>query len=182
MPLNGTAQLANGETLSVLRWVPDFYKQDNEVFQKSDQVNNPAVQLALTDAKGETKKLWIFYSEVNSTKGQGAPYDFALKSATWLNFTGLEVSRHPGQLGVWIGVVLMAIGLVVAFYTHHVRIWAVVTNDGKGGKLLWVGGTTNKNRDRFQLKFEQIKTALREELGSEAPPNPKQDEKTLSPA
>jgi len=182
VPLDAKTQLADGKTLSILRWVPDYYKQDNEVYQKSDQPKNPAVQLALTDAKGETKKLWIFYSENNSTNGQGAPYDFALKSATWLNYTGLEVSHHPGQLGVWIGVVLMAIGLVVAFYTHHVRIWAVVIPDGKGGKLLWVGGNTNKNRDRFQLKFEQIKTALREELGSEAPANPKREDKTLSPA
>ena len=183
VPMNGKAALPDGESLSVLRWVPDYYVQDNEVYQKSDQVNNPAVQLALTDAKGETKKLWIFYSQGNTTKGQTAPYEFSIKAATWLYYTGLEVSHHPGQLGVWIGVVLMAIGLVVAFYTHHVRIWAVVTDDGKGGKLLWVGGTTNKNRDKFQLKFEQIKAALREELESEAPANleTKREEKTLSP-
>ena len=80
----------------------------------------------------------------------------------------MKVSHQPGQFGVWIGVVLMAIGLVIAFYTQHVRIWAAIIDDGKGGKLLWVGGTTNKNRDRFQAKFEQIKTALQEELGGTA--------------
>jgi cytochrome c biogenesis protein len=183
VPMHGKAALPDGESLSVLRWVPDYYVQDKEVYQKSDQVNNPAVQLAVTNANGESKQLWIFYSEKNSTKGQGGTYDFSLKSATWLYFTGLEVSRHPGQLGVWIGVVLMAIGLVVAFYTQHVRIWAVVSTDAKGGKLLWVGGTTNKNRDKFQQKFEQIKAALREEFESEAPADieTKREEKTLSP-
>ena len=183
VPMNGKATLPDGESVSIARWVPDYYMQDGEVYQKSDEVNNPAVQLALSDAKGVTKELWIFYSDKNSSKGQGASYDFSLKSAEWLNFTGLEVSHHPGQLGIWIGVVLMAIGLVVAFYTHHVRIWAVVSTDAKGGKLLWVGGTTNKNRDKFQLKFEEIKAALREELGSEAPaaPKAKREEKSLSP-
>ena len=174
VPLGGqVAALPDGESLSILRWVPDYYVQDNEVYQKSDRATNPAVQLGVTNAKGETKKLWILYSQLNSTKGQGGPYDFAIKSAVWSNYTGLEVSHHPGQLGVWIGVVLMAIGLVVAFYTHHVRIWAAVSKDGKGGKMLWVGGTTNKNRDKFQQKFELIKTALREELAGEAPPDPK---------
>jgi cytochrome c biogenesis protein len=185
VPLNGKAALADGESLSVLRWVPDYYVQDNEVFNKSDDPENPAVQLGLTNSKGETKKLWILYSKLDSTKGQDAPYEFALKNATWAKFTGLEVSHQPGQFGVWIGVVLMAIGLVIAFYTQHSRVWATVIEDGKGGKLLWMGGTTNKNRDRFQAKFELIKTALHEQLGDEAAAKANQKnskEKTLTQA
>ena len=181
VPLNGKASLSDGESLSVLRWVPDYYVQDNEVYKKSDEPENPAVQLGLTNAQGETKKLWILYAQANSTKGQDAPYDFALKNATWSKFTGLEVSHQPGQFGVWIGVVLMAFGLVIAFYTQHMRVWATIIDDGKGGKLLWAGGTTNKNRDRFQAKFEQIKTALHEELGGAAS-NSKNTENTLTKA
>jgi cytochrome c biogenesis protein len=184
LPLNGKAALPDGESLSVLRWVPDYYIQDNEVYKKSDDPENPAVQLGLTNAKGETKKLWILYSQLNSTKGQDAPFEFALKHATWAQFTGLEVSHQPGQFGVWFGVVLMAIGLVIAFYTQHSRIWAMIIEDGKGGKLLWVGGTTNKNRERFQAKFEQIKTALQEELSAPgaAGNNYKNEVKTLTKA
>jgi cytochrome c biogenesis protein len=181
VPLNGKAVLADGESLSILRWIPDFYVQDNEVFKKSDNPENPAVQLGLTNAKGETRKLWILYSQQNSTKGQDAPYEFALNGATWAKYTGLEVSHQPGQFGVWIGVVLMAFGLVIAFYTQHSRIWATVIDGGKDGQLLWVGGTTNKNRDRFQAKFEQIKVALREELGGAAQVN-KNSENTLTKA
>jgi cytochrome c biogenesis protein len=184
VPLHGSATLPDGETLSFLRWVPDYYVQDNEVYTKSEDPDNPAVQLGLTNAKGETKKLWILYSRMNSTKGQDAPYDFAIKAAAWAKFTGLEVSHQPGQFGVWIGVVLMAFGLVIAFYTQHVRIWASVIEDGKGGKLLWMGGTTNKNRDRFQIKFDQIKTALQAELGGDAAgeKNPQNQENTLTKA
>jgi cytochrome c biogenesis protein len=184
VPMDGKALLADGESLSVLRWVPDYYVQDNEVYKKSDDPENPAVQLGLTNAKGETKKLWILYSKMNSTKGQDAPYEFAIKNATWAQFTGLEVSHHPGQFGVWIGVVLMAIGLVIAFYTQHSRIWAAIAEDGKGGKFLWVGGTTNKNRDRFHTKFEQIKTALQEQLGGPAAAhtNRKTEDETLTKA
>jgi cytochrome c biogenesis protein len=183
VPLNGKAVLPDGESLSIVRWVPDYYVQDSQIFQKSEDPDNPAVQLGVTNANGQSKKLWILYSQLNSTKGQDAPYEFSIKSAEWAKYTGLEVSHHPGQLGVWIGVVLMAIGLVVAFYTQHVRVWAAIGDDGNGGKQLWVGGTTNKNRDKFQIKFEQIKTALREELGAPAAGNniPKSQEKTLSP-
>jgi cytochrome c biogenesis protein len=184
VPLSGNAVLADGESLSVLRWIPDYYIQDNQVYKKSDDPQNPAVQLGLTDAKGATKKLWILYSQQNSTKGQDAPYEFALKNASWAKYTGLEVSHQPGQFGIWTGVVLMAFGLVIAFYTQHTRIWAMIVEDGKGGKLLWVGGTTNKNRDRFQTKFEQIKTALQEELGGavNSKTNQKNEDKTLTKA
>jgi cytochrome c biogenesis protein len=184
VPIEGKATLADGESLSILRWVPDYYVQDGEIFQKSEYAENPAVQLGLTNAKGETKKLWILYSQANSTSGQESPYEFSIKSATWVKFTGLEVSHQPGQFGIWAGVVLIAFGLVLAFYTQHVRVWATIVEDGKGGKLLWVGGTTNKNRDRFQAKFEQIKAALQEELGgnSAAKSNEKFEEKTLTKA
>jgi cytochrome c biogenesis protein len=182
VPLNGKALLSDGESLSVLRWIPDFYIQDNEIYKKSDDPENPAVQLGLTNAKGETKKLWILYSQMNSTKGQDAPYEFAIKSATWAKYTGLEVSHQPGQFGVWIGVVLMAFGLVIAFYTQHMRVWVAIAEDDKGGKLLWVGGTTNKNRDRFQTKFEQIKAALLEELGGAGVKSEQENDKTLTKA
>jgi cytochrome c biogenesis protein len=183
VPLTGQAKLPDGESLSILRWVPDYYVQDKEVFKKSDSPDNPAVQLALTNDKGETKKLWILYDKMNSTQGQDAPYVFSIKSATWSKYTGLEVSHHPGQLGIWIGVVLMAIGLVVAFYAQHLRIWAAIAEDGKGGKVLWVGATANKNRDRLKIRFDQIAEALRQELGTAAPaaPDSKSNPKTLSP-
>jgi cytochrome c biogenesis protein len=181
VPLTGKASLADGESLSILRWVPDYYIQDNEIYTKSEDAENPAVQLGLTNAQGETRKLWLLYDQGNSTKADGAPYAFALKGATWAQFTGLEVSHQPGQFGVWIGVVLMAFGLVIAFYTQHSRVWATVIDDGKGGKLLWAGGTTNKNRDRFKAKFEQITAALQEELGGAAPANTN-SENTLTKA
>jgi hypothetical protein len=62
------------------------------------------------------------------------------------------------------------------------RVWAAIAEDGKGGKLLWVGGTTNKNRDRFQTKFEQIKAALLEELGGAAAKSDQENDKTLTKA
>jgi cytochrome c biogenesis protein len=181
VPMNGKATLSDGESLSILRWVPNYYIQDNEIYTKSVEPENPAVQLGLTNAQGETKKLWLLYDQGNSTKADGAPFVFALKGATWAQFTGLQVSAQPGQFGIWAGVVIMAFGLVLAFYTQHTRVWATVIDDGKGGLLLWVGGTTNKNRDRFQTKFEKIKAALLEELGGVATAN-KNSENTLTRA
>lgn len=189
VPLDGKLSLAGGESLAVLRFIPDYYVQDNVVYKKSDDLVRPAAQLGLTNAKGETKEFWTCYQDANCTGNANAPdatYDFALTDVAVVetNVTGLEVSHQPGQFGIWIGVVLMAFGLVIAFYTQHVRIWATIAEDGKGGKLLWVGGTTNKNRERFQAKFDQIKTALQVELGAGtvSKSNQKTEEITLTKA
>jgi cytochrome c biogenesis protein len=193
VPFEGKATLADGESLSIAHFIPEYYEMDNQIYKKSDDLTRPAAQLQLTNAKGEVKTLWSCYGDPNcaaNAKAQDVGYTFAIADAdvTKANVTGLEVSHHPGQLGIWIGVVLMAIGLVVAFYLQHVRIWAAVSEDGKGGKLLWIGGMANKNRDKFQIKFEQIKAALTEELGVDAVAKKdsskqvhKNEEKTLSP-
>jgi cytochrome c biogenesis protein len=190
VPFEGKATLPDGETVSMLHFIPNYYVIDNQVYKKSDEMERPAAQLQLTDSKGKAKTFWTCYGDnncVSSADSQDLPYNFSIVDLAGVkaNVTGLEVSHHPGQLGVWIGVVLMAIGLVVAFYTHHVRIWAAISDDGKGGRLLWIGGTANKNRDKFQMKFEEIRKALREELGAEAAgntihKNTKSEEKTLA--
>ena len=164
-----SVKLQDGESLSILRWVPDAYVQDDQVFQRSDEFQNFAFQLGLTAANGQTKSLWMFPIQQNSTKGQKAAYEFAVtEEPKMAQYTGLEVSHQPGQFGVWAGVVVMAFGLIIAFYTQHTRVWAVII-ESESGKQLWVGGTTNKNRDRFQTKFEKIKAELAKELNTKAP-------------
>ena len=58
----------------------------------------------------------------------------------------------------------MGVGLFVAFYTVHVRLWVVAVPDSKGKLALWIGGQANKNKDRFEQKFEDVVESIREEL------------------
>jgi cytochrome c biogenesis protein len=79
-------------------------------------------------------------------------------------FTGLEVSHEPGQWAVWAGVVLMAIGLTFVFYVVHMRFWVVTVQDASGSLSLWIGGTANRNRDAFEIKFKHVVEQIQEEL------------------
>jgi cytochrome c biogenesis protein ResB len=83
--------------------------------------------------------------------------------------TGLEVSYEPGQWFVWAGCVLMGVGLFVAFYTVHMRIWAVAVPNTGGKLILWIGGAANKNKDRFEQKFEEVVAEIRDEIESNTP-------------
>ncbi len=100
VPMNGKATLADGESLSVLRWVPDYYIQDNEIYTKSEDAENPAVQLGSDQCSGRNQEAVDPLHRGNSTKGRST-LRFALKGATWAQYTGLKfrISRASLESG-----------------------------------------------------------------------------------
>ena len=80
--------------------------------------------------------------------------------------TGLEVAYEPGQWLVWSGCILMVAGLFVAFYMVHMRVWVAAVPNAAGQLVLWIGGAANKNKDRFEQKFEEAVTEIRSELNN----------------
>jgi cytochrome c biogenesis protein len=93
-----------------------------------------------------------------------SPYTFDPKDLKTGIFTGLQVSHEPGQWAVWAGVILMAIGLTFVFYVIHMRFWIVPLRDSRGGLALWVGGSSNRNRDAFDHTFKALVEQLQKEL------------------
>jgi cytochrome c biogenesis protein len=56
---------------------------------------------------------------------------------------------------------MMLLGLTLAFFLSHKRIWLRVTNDGERTKLL-VAGTSNKNKVGFEKDFEALVAKLKQ--------------------
>jgi cytochrome c biogenesis protein len=152
-------------SVRLARFIPDYYSQDGEVFKRSDSINNPAFQLALIDKAGVETKIWLMPRDRNMT--DEAPYRFAATDMKALEFTGLEVAFQPGQWFVWGGVVLMAIGLSIVFYLSHTRIWAVIVNDDASTTALWIGGACNRNKEKFETRFQEIVDGIKAELNPE---------------
>ncbi len=114
-----------------------------------------------------TKKppsLWIFPAYNGASQGAVTKYKFDFRDVDMGYYTGLEVSHEPGQWLVWGGVLLMGLGLFVAFYLVHMRVWIAAVTNPQGNLVLWVGGQANKNRDRFEEKFNELVGNIRTEL------------------
>jgi cytochrome c biogenesis protein len=167
-------------TVVLARFIPDFVVRDNEIYARSNDPNNPAIQLLVTSkASGKTVKVWLFPAMGAAPHAQGSPYDFRFADLQMAAFTGLQVSYEPGQWLVWTGCLLMALGLGMAFYLVHQRFWAQVIEDASGHQFLWVGTAADKNREHLAGRFRELTEEIRKQLAPAAAEGAARESKTL---
>jgi len=170
LAVNEPVLLDPSTTVTLAEYIPDFFVRDNQIFKRSDDPVNPAFRLQVKTA-GNDAKLWIFPAYNSAAQGESTPYKFDYRDMQMGYFTGLEVSHEPGQWLVWAGCLLMGCGLFVAFYLVHMRVWIAAVPNARGSLVLWIGGQSNKNRDRFEQKFGELVDNVRTELeGAKAIP------------
>lgn len=151
-------------TVRLAEFIPDYVVRDGQIYARSADVENPAAHLVVESKKsGQSVNFWL-PAIPGFEQNASSPYFFEGKDLQMAYFTGLEVSHEPGQWSVWAGVLLMGLGLTVVFYLVHVRVWAAPVRDAKGQLMLWIGGTANKNKDAFQLRFRNMVEELQAEL------------------
>ena len=183
LSLNEPVQLDSSTTVTLAEYIPDFFVRDNQVFKRSDDPVNPAFRLQVQNASAkEAATLWIFPAYNSAAQGATTKYKFDFRDMEMGYYTGLEVSHEPGQWLVWGGVLLMGLGLFVAFYLVHMRVWIAAVTNPQGNLVLWIGGQANKNRDRFEEKFNDLVGNIRTELeGANAiPPLAKKEKPELT--
>jgi cytochrome c biogenesis protein len=168
------ANLDANNTMTLVEFLPDAFVRDGQVFRKSDEMENLAFALEVVNrADNTTTKVWLFPVEHNVMGAENLPFQFknptSSKDIDFSPVTGLEVSFEPGQWFVWAGCLLMGVGLFVAFYMVHMRVWAVALRDVNGKYVLWVGGAANKNKDRFEQKFAELIDEIRNETENNTP-------------
>jgi len=165
LQMNEPVELDKNTTVTLAEFIPDFFIRDNPVFKRSDDVVNPPFRLQIKQAGiDHAATQWICPAYNPVSQGQDAGYQFEFRDMQMGYFTGLEVSHEPGQWLVWAGCILMGVGLFVAFYMVHIRLWIVAVPDAKGKLVLWIGGQANKNKDRFEQKFAEVVNSIRDEL------------------
>ena len=159
-----TVSLDPDTTVRLAEFIPDYVVRDGQIYARSADVENPASHLVVESKKsGQSVNFWL-PAIPGFEQNASSPYFFEGKDVQMAYFTGLEVSHEPGQWSVWAGVLLMGLGLTVVFYLVHVRVWAAPVRDTKGRLMLWIGGTANKNKDAFQLRFRSMVEELQAEL------------------
>lgn len=105
-----------------------------------------------SDGKASPSEFWVDEEASVFVERPSATYSFSAKRRY---ATGLQVAKDPGVWTVYIGCTLMLLGLYVAFFLSHRRIWVLLTPSGGDTKVL-VSGTANKNRFGFEKEFDSL--------------------------
>ncbi len=152
---NGSAKLPDGSGICLQETTPDISR-----FQSG--LSGPAAQVEVHLANGENKT-FIVYSNNPAMNRMNLPYTggklLQYRGGEEFMYTGLQVAKDPGVWVVWVGCILMVVGIYVAFFMTHRRIWVRVESG-----TVTIGGNSSKNQGRFQLFMEQLVIKLKKQL------------------
>jgi len=151
----GSTKLPDGGGICLLESTPD-------VAPFEPGKSGPAANIEIHGADGQSRKTVVYanYPELNlqSAQRNGGPV-FSYIGGKESVYTGLQVARDPGVWVVWLGCLLMVVGVCCAFFLSHRRIWVRI-QDGE----VVIGGNAHKNPAGFELAFDQLVLKIKGEL------------------
>jgi cytochrome c biogenesis protein len=112
----------------------------------------------LTDDQGEPSLFWMNDGEQVTVERAKNSYTVSAKQ---MYATGLQVAKDPGVWTVYAGCALMIIGLIVAFFMSHQRLWIFVHEGNDGKTSILMTGNANKNKAGFIKTFESLAKAVK---------------------
>jgi cytochrome c biogenesis protein len=157
VPSQGSVRLPDGGEMHVLEATEDV-----SPFQAG--LSGAAASLEVHSPDGTTRRIVSYarHPELNLQSAQkNGGQLFSYLGGKEAMYTGLQVARDPGVWIVWLGSLLMVVGVCLAFTLSHRRVWVRV----RDGEVL-VGGNASKNPAGFQLAFERLLEHIKTELGA----------------
>lgn len=142
-------QLPDGGFMQVLEAVPD-------VSQFMPQMSGAAAKIETVSPSGEPHQFVIFKNYPRFDEQRGGNLIFTFEGMEERSYTGLQVAKDPGVWVVWLGCTLMVIGICMAFFFSHKRVWIRIAH----GKIT-LAGTAHKNPSGFQLVFDGLVDKLK---------------------
>jgi len=137
------------------------FDQSGRPFTYDSGLKNPAVYIELPNVGGKPYSQWVLKRYPQTWRlPDGSSVEFL---DYWgVEYTGLQVRKDPGVLIVYLGCMIMAIGLYITFFMSHKRLWVNVTEE-KGAAKILIGASANRNKAAFERDIEKLTGLLGED-------------------
>jgi len=89
----------------------------------------------------------------------GAPVYLQLDEFTQVKASVFQVTRSPGKSVVYIGCLLLVMGVFAMFYIRERRVWVWIKDGEQGAEALMAMSTQRKTLD-FEKEFKELKEKL----------------------
>ncbi len=90
----------------------------------------------------------------------GAPLYIKLQSFEHIEASGLQITKAPGQNIVYLGCVMLIVGVFFMFYLHHRRLWIFISRQENGSTVLFAAAG-HRERSDFDREFAFLQHDLR---------------------
>jgi cytochrome c biogenesis protein len=110
-----------------------------------------------TEAHG--RFLQLATNALSDSAFYGAPVYLSLEDFTEVKASVLQVTRSPGKKVVYLGCVLLVLGIFSMFYIRERRIWVWVKQQDGDAHAMMAMSTQRKTLD-FEREFDDLKTRL----------------------
>jgi cytochrome c biogenesis protein len=131
-----------------------MHDEEGKLSSRTDKLENPAVHIDFSDSGNLLYSSWIFkrYPET-SFLPDGNRVEFV---DYWgPEYTFFRIRKDPGVWLIYTGLTTMGIGLLIAFFMSHKKIWVHLVEDGNNTRVA-IGATANKNRGALEKKIDRI--------------------------
>ncbi|QEM67193.1 cytochrome c biogenesis protein ResB [Geobacter sp. FeAm09] len=159
VPATGSATLPDGSSMHVLETTPD-------IAPFSPGLSGPAANIEIHTRGGASERVVVYanHPELNMehAKHHGTGPVIHFKGEEKRMYTGLQVAKDPGVWVVWLGCLLMVVGIFAAFFLSHRRIWVRIQHG-----TVTMGGNASKNQAAFQMFFDGLAEKLKSECSGE---------------
>jgi cytochrome c biogenesis protein len=130
-------------------------------YQPDYQGLGPALLVELEKPGQPNARFWLPQARPDFDRQRKDRYSFSFGGLNQAFYTGLQVAKDPGVNIVWVGCTLMVIGILIAFFMSHQRLWVRLTPSADGRVEVVLAGSASKNRLAFEKKFEKIQSDLK---------------------
>jgi cytochrome c biogenesis protein len=115
--------------------------------------NISRMKIWFTDDKGEPSLFWLDDGEQVTVERTTNNYTVSAKQ---MYATGLQVAKDPGVWTVYTGCFMMILGLIVAFFMSHQRIWLYIREEEDNTSSILMAGNANKNKAGFESTLQAL--------------------------
>ena len=127
---------------------------------------SPVAATATTPATTRSTSFIVFrsYPDFDREVRRG-DYDVQFHGFDQLYATGIQVGRVPFIPVVFVGFIILFVGMFMAFFMSHRRYWARLITGADGNVELIVAGAARRHQYAFDEEFAQIREVLEAGLG-----------------
>jgi cytochrome c biogenesis protein len=107
-----------------------------------------------------------YYDDLVNTMGilpnYKAPFFLQVTSFEHKEASVFQITKSPGKNLVYLGCLLLCIGIVLMFYVAHKRIWVIIEplDGSESGAQLIVAGSGDRHQREFALEFQALSQLL----------------------